>query len=94
MTEHVHEFEINYEQTGWEIGHIVVECMWCPKTLKISEAEARLNATERLSAEDVRLLYVDIYELIVLHDNLKTMMCGDARGKLRAYADILEGKDG
>ena len=58
MTEHVHEFEINYEQTGWEIGHIVVECMWCPKTLKIREAEDRLNENETLKADKRLLLHV------------------------------------
>ena len=81
MTEHVHEWRIDaYRDDDNELT-IGVFC-WhkgCNEQRSRSEAEAMLNATERLSAED---LFPEGFAIV--HPNLD---------KLIAYANILEGKD-
>ena len=72
MTKHVHEWAIHI--TG------KVHCEECGVVLKPTKADAMLNATERLSAEDARRArYGYQYQ--------------DVDKALTAYADILEGKD-
>ncbi len=78
MTEHVCEFK-----------PMLCECE-CGNTLTIAEICKRANATERLSAENARWIAEDY--VLAYPEHL-----GYARSKqtdaLKAYADILEGKD-
>ena len=76
---HVHEWTIS-------IGGVFCVNMDCQEEMSFDEAEARLDATERLSAEDAR-------HIIEFWDN-STSMRTVADKNLRTYADILEGKDG
>ena len=74
MTEHVHEWECRY------LG-IVPRCKvdGCGIYMHYDELERRLNATERLSAEDARRI-----------SNRKLPV--SEHEELQAYADILEEK--
>ena len=77
MTEHVSECEWKLYDDGsgaFCIAHHERACM-----MNRDDVEARLNATERLSAED---LFPEGFAIV--HPNLD---------KLIAYANILEGKD-
>ena len=81
MTEHVHE---------WAIIGKWANCVaqWnCAASLSPEEIERRINATERLSAGDARIVGIEIEQGTYDLRGLK------ADGFL-AYADILEGKDG
>ena len=77
MTEHVHEWIAwTHIDGGGAIAYFRCDC---GARLKTTEVEARLNATERLSAED---LFPEGFAIV--HPNLD---------KLIAYANILEDKD-
>jgi len=76
MTEHVHEWNIIFD--------IVNECKvvcYCQEEISQTEAEARLNATERLSVKNARYFAKETRMIALRH-------------YLNGYADILEGKDG
>ena len=77
MTEHVHSFYPVYTGITWEL-----ECLNCPARITLGTANARLNATERLSAEVARDMMADYTEGYLPYDILKD------------YINILEGKDG
>ena len=95
MTEHVHEWRIDaYRDDDNELT-IGVFC-WhkgCNEQRSRSEAEAMLNATERLSAEAERIR-VTWYRVPLgggddtIHDLYHEMM-----SFVEAYVNILEGKD-
>ena len=55
----------------------------CDAMLSVREAETRLNATERLSAEMAREIGDCLYAGIIDHERKSAVL---------AYADILEGK--
>jgi len=79
MTEHVHEWKWLSGYSKEQKAHISGIMCLCGEQMSIKEAEARLNATERLSAKNARRArygyqYTDVDEA------------------LTAYADILEGK--
>ena len=74
MTEHVHEWVAIVNKDNWK--RIVCAC---GAHMRTHEIEARLNATERLSAEDAAY-FAEETRMISLRDSL------------RAYANILEGK--
>ena len=76
MTDHVHEWGIGNDDARIRCG--------CGKLASIGYITARLNATERLSAEDAMTLFTSS-----VSDWLSIM---DVWGRLKAYADILEGK--
>lgn len=77
MDEHVHEWKLKaYLYIGVPVFRCAVKN--CNAVLPVKEAEARLNATERLSAEDV---FPEGFAIV--HPNLS---------KLIAYADTLEEK--
>ena len=89
MTEHVHEW-------SWEGGYSKEHRMYvfgivciCGEYMPLEDATKRLNATERLSAEDARFAVKRIEDHIGYEwdDDEGTMFALDA------YADILEGKD-
>ena len=91
MTKHVHEWIFHIEDDG----------VWwfyckCGAILTREEAEARLNATERLSAEDARANILQIesceFECQAGPIELNTGYIR-LRDDLQAYVDILEGKD-
>lgn len=88
MTEHVHEWMISFSSNNPLDG--VCRCQWCPAILDITQTERRLNATERLSAENA-LRLADALDNIALAWDGKD--AGKGTKRLRAYADILEGKD-
>ena len=73
MDEHVHEWVL-YKGVG-------ATCK-CAKTLNNQEIESRLNATERLSAEDARNCL----------GKLRGTVQKTSAEALRAYADTLERK--
>ena len=84
MTEHVHEWALRIASDG----RVYAECIaWteCMAKLTIFEAEARLNATERLSA-----LITDL--VANASDGVNEM--GGPFVALSVIANILEGKDG
>ena len=76
MTEHVCKWEFRGN------GDIEIMCNHknCWETLSFDQAEARLNATERLSANDARY-YGELSGITLIRDAMQT------------YANILEGKD-
>ena len=82
MTKHVHEWAIHI--TG------KVHCEECGVVLKPTKADAMLNATERLSAEDALIIANAIDKLAYSTDGKDG---GKSTKALRAYADKLEGKD-
>ena len=87
MTEHVHEWILDTyrdpdEPEGLQIGMFC----WhkgCNERRYRTEAEARLNATERLSAELAREIGDCLYAGIIDHERKSAVL---------AYADTLEGK--
>ncbi len=77
MKEHVHDWVIGaYEISGAPQAYPY--CIECGLPMPRNEAESRLNATERLSAEDAREI-----ERYVKY-------AGDQAPELSAYADALE----
>lgn len=78
MNEHEHEWGVGLHP---KFLHAVVRCKHegCAAWLTIDQANARLNATERLSAEDAKRA-------------LSRWLPADVSKAIRAYADILEGK--
>ena len=89
MDEHVHELILYYDH---EIGDVLAVCQGvnCGWVYEQTEAEARLNATERLSGEDISLV------LFVMTENSIAFNASPERQRIakaiQAYADILEGK--
>ena len=84
MTEHVHEWGTRHKRHSIYGDVIEVWCPICCTVMPWIEAKRRLNATERLSAEIVNgLLEGDDSPDLLIYE----------RVALRAYADILEGKD-
>ena len=87
MTEHVHEWEI--KQFGRH--GTIVECE-CGAEMTTKQAEARLNATARLSAKVARrngaILRINVDRLPY---KAQTQGFRDSQDML-AYADTLEGK--
>ena len=81
MTEHVCEWVWDIrENDAW----FFCKDPYCKRPMGALEIEARLNATERLSAEIVNgLLEGDDSPDLLIYE----------RVALRAYANILEGKD-
>ena len=75
MDEHVHEWR-------WRYLGAIPKCKvdGCGKSMHYDEVERRLNATERLSAEDATVIANGWTSNATLRDTL------------RAYADTLEGK--
>jgi hypothetical protein len=86
MTEHVkecrhpdgHEWRVTFKSSDNLYG----ACTRCPALLPIAEAERRFNATERLSAKEAK--EIAFYLPVTIWKQTKK--------RLRAYADILEGK--
>ena len=78
MTEHMCEYDGSYFGDGFQ-------CIECGKVMSVAETIRRFNATERLSAEWVR----------VALEQLEKILATDAGflADLKAYANILEGKD-
>ena len=93
MTEHVHEWELKaYLYVGVPIFGCKIKD--CHEKLAVRQAEARINATERLSAEDVTLLSDHVMYMIItghLSDGASTK-AHIARRNAIAYANTLEGK--
>ena len=86
MTKHVCEWLIGWEP---EIGEILARCeriSVCDASMGPDEIEARLNATERLSAGRAR-------GGTQFLSRIKNTPGNDFANALRAYANILEGKD-
>ena len=84
MTEHVHEW-IPWKGEPW---FFTCKDENCPRVLDILETTERVNATERLSAEDARFAVKRIEAHIGYEwDDDEGTMCA-----LDAYADILESK--
>ena len=86
MTKHVHEWAIHI--TG------KVHCEECGVVLKPTKADAMLNATERLSAEDAQALAT--FAGFALMDVPEKMRSPSIIRRIKAaheYANILEGKD-
>ena len=80
LTKHVHEWKFRVD------GHDeYFRCfnLPCEEILEVEQAESRLNATERLSANMAKALCRG------MHPNFKA-----AIKALTAYANTLEGKDG
>ena len=109
MTEHVCEWGI--KETGNDDGlqaqsppDVWIECVDCLNGLTFSEAERRLNAMERLSAEDLAISFHDYYEELAPSFGYKTRKdtrqfdINSPNGKLmiavaeRVIANILEAK--
>ena len=91
MTEHVHEWKLTVGHSNCKACHYssiegVACCEICNESIGPTEIERRLNATERLSAEDAR----QGTEFLSRVRNSRGYGFANA---LRAYADILEGKD-
>ena len=82
MTEHVHEWRILLVTPNSATAQIRIRCRICNEPLLRQEAEARLNATERLSAETARDM-----------PNCTNIGPIERERILLEYADILEGKD-
>ena len=78
MTEHVCKYDGSYFGDGFT-------CIECGYTPGVAETIRKLNATERLSAEDASTAAIGIYR-----NEKHTIL---VKGALRAYANILEGKD-
>jgi len=87
MTEHVHEWGTRHKRHSIYGDVIEVWCPICCTVMPWIEAKRRLNATERLSALQAR-------ELIVFGLGSTRIAEPKHAEALRAYADILEGKDG
>ena len=88
MTEHVHEYDgFGIILTRGMVERLgdpaFVKCIRCDHILQEGDMLARLNATERLSAEDAKLIASQLGG----HGHQMESMI------VRAYADILEGKD-
>ena len=84
MTEHVHEWAFSIY-----FPHIYCNVKGCNETMAVLEAEARLNATSRLPADEHFRWFADMVEQA---PNLDEIEQKSWSGALRAYADILEGK--
>ena len=82
MTEHVCEWMISFSSNNPLDG--VCRCQWCPAILDITQTEARINATERLSA-----LITDL--VADASDGVNEM--GGPFVAVSVIARILEGKD-
>ena len=93
MTERVHEWKWTEVEVSSPLGPFTdkyYRCLKCPEKMYGHQAEARLNATERLSAEDARVAANDLQQSRQVNELLTDI---ETIVTLRAYADILEGKD-
>jgi hypothetical protein len=91
MTEHVHEWKARLK--GWLVDGFYCTHPDCYRRLIWNDVESRLNATERLSAEQAGRAWA----LIVTRDEVIKFgpLTDEARAiksGLKAYADTLEGK--
>ena len=86
MTEHVCEWE--YAWVDSPAHHVF--CCRCGEFLDDDDVEARLNATERLSAVAANGL-LDLMATGI--PSYLSSVWASWRDALQAYADILEGKD-
>jgi len=84
MTEHVHEW------ARGDDGFYPFICSECNRRMTKAEALTRINATERLSAEDARVAANDLQQSRQVNELLTDI---ETIVTLRAYTDILEGKD-
>ena len=86
MAEHVHEWQLTFKPDSFRR----VRCKHCPEQMLDYDIERRLNATERLSAEDARETEKEIRGASPASDLFpRWKRRSDA---LKAYADTLEGK--
>jgi len=77
MTEHIHIHE-------WMPGDTYDDCFWacrCGKKLEGSAITRRLNATEKLSAEDAKFMAIDGNGRLLKSDVYKLMKYAAARGR-------------
>ena len=90
MSECEHEWEIGLISKGVQL-EFVGECAvdGCNEVLSQKEVNCRLNATERLSAEDAR----EASRLLRLLKTQNVMVLASTRHAIKTYADILESKD-
>ena len=89
MTEHVHEWiprALDWDHTDG----VCCNVRGCGAQMDNEEMNARLNATERLSAEDARVAANDLQQSRQVNELLTDI---ETIVTLRAYADIREGKD-
>ena len=90
MTKHVCEWKWTEVEVSSPLGPFTdkyYRCLKCPEKMYGHQAEARLNATERLSAETMRT-YLHTEQSVENYD-----LWTSSLQALREYADILEGKD-
>jgi len=104
MTDHVHECKWKLRFAHRE-NWVVAECENCTANLVDEEIEARLNATERLSAEALAKKFHEYYEELApsfdyeTREETRSFSPHSRNGKLmiavskKIIADILEGKD-
>ena len=85
MTEHVCEWKPDI----YEKAYLGARCD-CGETMSEVDVTARINATDRLSAELATEILGFLIRKLGLAGYLGTTVYQDA---LKAYADILEGKD-
>jgi hypothetical protein len=83
MSDHVHEWHLAWDFAAW--------CNKCPETIDYPEIERRLNATERLSAEDATELR-NVSFAVALLDGEASEKAVHAIKAAEAYAAALEGE--
>ena len=89
-TEHVHEWIPR--ALDWDhIDGVCCNVPGCGAQMDNEEMNARLNATERLSAEDARVAANDLQQSRQVNELLTDI---ETIVTLRAYADIRDGKGG
>jgi len=86
MTEHVHYWCDPHIFPSREQNYWVCHYEGCDERLTFKEAEARLNATERLSANKTR-------HMARVFRNISLELYAEWIVALLDYSDILEGKD-
>jgi len=92
MPEHVHEWGTRHKRHNIYGDVIEVWCPVCGETMPWKDAKARLNATERLSAERARQLSDDLVEAHQTPSGALIELYHDDIDAIKAYADTLEGK--
>jgi len=90
MPEHVHEWGVDAEFGGCIVAYCTVD--GCDEKRDGKWIHARLNATERLSAEDARaILREDLTDyMCMLHLEYEIESTHERSKPLKAYADTLE----
>ncbi len=85
---HIHEWETRLHHHNGLATYTDIWCAGCNTVMQWTEVASRLNATERLSAEDaMRILAMPI--ALGPRDDAYYKSLAD---KMRAYASALEGK--